>query len=203
MTRPPGRLQKVLGSDAPSAQRAWAFLRLGNIQETQAIQLLGQAEQTYRQATGVFDKLAEPQTMGRRWGDSHADDLKDTSTQLQVALGQLVEFNRIMPIHWPGPSQAASLPSADVGKVKISGQVGKPDGEKDGKTHQAKGKDNKETVELAVEKDGKVEVTVAGKKVELDPATQRQILKHLQYALRVAGQASREAAEPKAQKTDE
>jgi tetratricopeptide (TPR) repeat protein len=197
------RLQQVLAGGAAADQKAWASLRLGTIQETQAIQLLGKAEQGYRQAMGLFKDLPEHQTYGQRWGKAHAEDLKDVSTQLQVALGQLTErHTHIMPIYWPGPSQA-SLPGAEVSKVKISGQVSRAAEGKDPKGHQAKNKDAKETVELTVEKDGKVEVTLAGKKIELDAATQRQIVKHLQYTLRMAGQASQEAADPKAEKADE
>ncbi len=188
------RLQQVVAGNAPPAQKAWASLRLGNIQETQAIQLLSKAEQTYRQATGIFDKLAEPQTFGKRWGKAHAEDLRDTATQLQVAMRQMMGANEMMPVFWPGPSQTATLPAAEVGKVKISGHVSKGEAEKDPNARQANEKDAKDTVELSVEKDGKVEVTVAGRKVDLDATTQRQILKHLQYTLRVAGQAGKEPA---------
>lgn len=191
------RLQQVVAGNAPPAQKAWATLRLGNVQETQAIQLLGKAEQTYRQATGIFDKLPEPQTFGKRWGKTHAEDLRDTATQLQVAMRQMMGANEMMPVFWPGPSQTTSLPAAEVGKVKISGHVSKSDTDKDTGARPAKEKDAKETVELSVDKDGKVEVTVAGKKVDVDTTTQQQILKHLQYTLRVAGQAGKDPAESK------
>ncbi len=100
-----------------------------------------------------------------------------------------------MPVFWSDPAPAVSLPGAELAKARISGQITPANSLKDSRAPRPRDKDAGQAVELAVDKDGKVEVTLAGRKVELDPTAQRQILKHLQHTLRVAGQEPKDSPE--------
>jgi len=185
------RLKQVLAGGAPPQQKVWASLRLGNLQEQQAIELLGRAGQTYRQAADL-DAPEQAQVRGRSWMRTHADDLKDAAAQIQAALAQMsVE---LIPVSWTGLGPAEPLPEADVDKVRIDGRIDKATIDRRTRAMLGKDKIDSDPVELSIDKDGKVEAKLGGKKVVLDGQTQRQILKHLQYTLRVAGQAAREPA---------
>jgi tetratricopeptide (TPR) repeat protein len=188
------RLQEVLASGATPEQKAWACLRLGNLHETQAIRMLTEAEQAYRQGAG-FDDLDGRHGCKDDWMPTHADDLHDATAQLQLAQRQITQIGEMMPVFWSDSTSPVSLPSAEISKARISGQITRTNGQKDAGPRQAKESGAAQTVELAVDKDGKVEVTLAGRKVELGPAAQRQILKHLEHTLRVAGQELKDPRE--------
>jgi tetratricopeptide (TPR) repeat protein len=188
------RLREVLASGATPEQKAWACLRMGNLHETQAIRMLTEAEQAYRQGAG-FEELTGRRSCKEDWTTIHADDLKDATAQLQLAQWKIAKVGEMMPVFWSGGTSAGSLPVAEITKARISGQISRTNGQKDAKAPEPKDRGAAQTVELAVDMDGKVEVTLAGRKVELDPTAQRQILKHLQHTLRVAGQESRDSPE--------
>jgi tetratricopeptide (TPR) repeat protein len=181
------RLQAAMyAQDAPES-KAVAAEHLAGVQEQRAIEALRQAETAYRQTAETFGKLSGPHGAGRFWLDTHADDLKDTIAQLQAALQQRQEWDAGMPMRWTTPAQSTALPPAELGKVRIGGKVGRPGSDAAVKIRRAN-KDADQSIELSVDKDGNAELIIEGKKVVMTGEAKRQILKHLQYALRIAGQ---------------
>lgn len=165
-------LQQIIESTGNSDTKNWAALRLATVQERQAIQTLQQAQEAYT-------KVGQIKTESERdsaWARVHAEDLGDAVQQLQTALQQL--DSNLMWLATPSGRSNKALHAAEgvqVAKVQIGGTIRRVLGEKD-------------PVELVIGKDGKVEATIGGKKVQIDTATQRQISRHIEQALHLVAQ---------------
>ena len=173
-------LTRVLAGHADAEDKSYAALRLAMVLEHQAIRSLQQAENAYRKAAEAYPGRNPG---AKRWRQTHADDLRDTVAQLQAALAQMDNWIRHMPVIWTDGLTPRPALSVQIDKANLAGQLSEPE-----ETRLARPTE-KTAVELTVDKDQKLEITVAGKKVPVDEAAQRQILKHLQQALRAANQA--------------
>lgn len=165
-------LQQIMNGTDNNETKSWAALRLATVQERQAIAALQQAQAAYAKACDI---KTEGISVSTDWAQTHAEDLKDAIQQLQTALGQ---FDR--NLQWTsiarGDISTVMPAKARVAKVQIAGTLARI---VDGFMPQ------KDTVELTVNKDGKIEATIGGKKVEVDAAAQRQINRHMEQALRL------------------
>lgn len=164
-------LQQIMAGTGSSDTKSWAALRLATVQERQAIQALQQAQEAYTKA----NQARTEGVSGIGWALAHAEDLKDAVQQLQTALRQLDRNAQWLSVT---PDQRSMNMSMVQGLKVAKAQLG-------GTIHRIFDKDS---VELTIDKDGKVEATLGGKNVQIDAATQRQIKRHVEQALRLVAQ---------------
>lgn len=168
--------------------KSWAALRLAMARERQVIRQLAQVEEAYRQAAAAY---VGPNPDALRWRRTHADDLNETIGQLRAALAQMDHWQRMMPVFWTDNLATERAARVELARVRINAETRPPAQDDQMEPDPAAA----QTVELTFEKDGKLEVKVAGRKVNLDEATRRQVLKHLEQAVRLSAPADATAGE--------